>query len=159
MKAIRNASRQDWATPLWFVADTEQRLGIRYDLDVCASAANTKCDHYFTEVDNGLTKPWTGTIWCNPPYNDIRAWVRKAIEECKRGYCPLITLLIPARTEALYTQELAQCGHATIEFVYPRLNFELSGVRTTGVAMGSMLVHLNPAYRKLAVYWTPLRTR
>lgn len=50
-------------TDMW---ETPQNLFDRlnrvfhFDLDVCATAENAKCERYFTERDNGLEQPWGG---------------------------------------------------------------------------------------------------
>jgi hypothetical protein len=39
----------------------------QFTLDVAASSANALTDHYFDLEKNGLVKPWSGVVWCNPP--------------------------------------------------------------------------------------------
>jgi hypothetical protein len=65
----------------------------RFTIDVAASPHNTKVpDRYFTETEDGLAQSWAGErVWCNPPYSDIGAWVRKAWAEWdvhNWGLCP-----------------------------------------------------------------------
>lgn len=57
----------------------------RFTLDVAASPHNAKCRDYFTPDDDGLKQPWDGSVWCNPPYSDCGAWVRKAWDEWFTG--------------------------------------------------------------------------
>ena len=33
------------------------------------------------KASDGLSRPWWGRVWCNPPYSDCGAWVRKAWSE------------------------------------------------------------------------------
>jgi phage N-6-adenine-methyltransferase len=75
-------------------------------LDPCADDVNHKCENYYTEQTDGLKQPWAkfGTIFVNPPYSDIKAWVRKTYEESQ-----LLTelddravMLIPARTDTTW---------------------------------------------------------
>lgn len=57
----------------------------RFDLDVCALPENAKCDKYYTPESDGLRQPWTGGVWCNPPYGrEISKWVEKAVRERER---------------------------------------------------------------------------
>lgn len=67
----------DWYTPRWLF----DQLGLRFDIDVAAPAdtAHRSCpaDRYYTEADDGLTQPWEGLIWCNPPYSDPTPWIRR----------------------------------------------------------------------------------
>lgn len=57
----------------------------RFDLDVCALPENAKCEKYYTPESDGLKQPWTGGVWCNPPYGrEISKWVEKAVRERER---------------------------------------------------------------------------
>jgi len=64
----------EWYTPRWLFA----AAGITFDVDVCAPAdpAFRTCParRYLTVLDDGLTSPWHGTVWCNPPYSKIPGW-------------------------------------------------------------------------------------
>ena len=53
-----SSKAMDWATPQAFfdLLDSE----FHFTLDPCANESNHKCDRYFTEADNGLTKSWGG---------------------------------------------------------------------------------------------------
>jgi hypothetical protein len=68
----------DYWTPKW-VFDA---LGIEFDLDVACppeGPAHTPCRAYYTQETNGLTSPWHGTVWMNPPYSNTTPWVHKFI--------------------------------------------------------------------------------
>merc|ERR1711871_347228 len=60
---------------------------------------------------DGLTLNWLShdKVFCNPPYDNIKAWSRKCYEtvkEAKRTNQPVeIHLLIPARTDTTYFHE------------------------------------------------------
>jgi hypothetical protein len=58
---------QVWLTPLPLL----RALG-PFDLDPCACSEPrpwpTAALHY-VESEDGLTKPWNGFVWCNPPYS------------------------------------------------------------------------------------------
>lgn len=67
---IQHSSRaDDWMTPIWVIDKVKAVLG-SIDLDPASSmVANLRIDafRYLTEEDNGLTIPWGGTVYCNPP--------------------------------------------------------------------------------------------
>jgi phage N-6-adenine-methyltransferase len=101
----------------------------RFTIDVAAAPHNAKCDRYFTRADDGLAQPWTDeSVWCNPPYSDIGAWVRKAWFEQHRARS--IVMLLPAnRTEQQWWQEHVEprrdCGWGlTVEFLKGRPRFD-----------------------------------
>lgn len=93
------SERLDWETPQPFFDLVDGEFG--FTLDAAASDGNAKCDLYYNELMNGLEQPWTGVVWCNPPYGrDIGKWVEKGYREAQRG--ATVVMLIPARTETRY---------------------------------------------------------
>jgi hypothetical protein len=65
----------EWYTPAIYIETARQALGGEFDLDPanCVKAnERVRARIYFTRADNGLSKPWHGRIWCNPPYCDRR---------------------------------------------------------------------------------------
>lgn len=91
-----------------------------FTLDVCASPENAKCENYFTEVDNGLSRDWVGNCWMNPPYGrEIIDWMQKAHESSLSG--ATVVCLVPARTDTKWWHEYAMRGQ--IEFIRGRLKF------------------------------------
>lgn len=78
-----------------------------FTLDVAAAEHNAKCADYYTREDDGLGMTWHGRVWCNPPYSDCGAWVRKAWAEWESPGGPeLIVMLLPAnRVEQKWWQE------------------------------------------------------
>lgn len=102
----------------------------RFTLDVAASDDNAKCGDYYTLEDDGLTRRWHGTVWCNPPYSDCGAWVRKATYEHK--WCDGIVMLLPAnRTEQKWWQDFIEPnrrdrgGVLEVRFIAGRLRFDV----------------------------------
>lgn len=70
-------TKDDWYTPPWLFT----AAGIIFDLDVAApvdpSRRTCPARAYLTPVENGLAVPWSGIIWCNPPYSNIGPWVTR----------------------------------------------------------------------------------
>jgi hypothetical protein len=63
--------KDEWLTPR-HVTDA---LG-PFDLDPCSPVSrpwSTAATHYTIE-DDGLSKPWHGFVWCNPPYGRL-TWI------------------------------------------------------------------------------------
>ena len=72
-------------TPAWIF----DGLGVRFDLDVCAPIGGTglvPSDKHYSEQDDGLTSPWFGLVWMNPPYSKPTPWINKFIGH-KNGLC------------------------------------------------------------------------
>lgn len=47
-----------WVTPQDFFDNLNEEF--HFTVDVAASAENTKCERFYSEVDNGLSKNWSG---------------------------------------------------------------------------------------------------
>lgn len=94
-----------------------------FNLDVCASVENAKCERYFTKEINGLEKDWAGnTCWMNPPYGrEIGRWVRKAYESSQNENT-IVVCLIPSRTDTAWWHEYVMKA-TEIKFVRGRLKF------------------------------------
>lgn len=108
----------EWETPQEFF----DRLNARYhfELDVCATTENAKCERYFTKEQNGLKQEWTGCCWMNPPYGkEIGDWMRKAYESMLEG--ATVVCLVPARTDTAWWHDYAMKGKIT--FIRGRLKF------------------------------------
>ena len=65
----------EWLTP----PEILRALGT-FDLDPCAPIVRpweTAAAHY-TVADDGLSKPWAGRVWCNPPSGrEAVKWLRR----------------------------------------------------------------------------------
>ena len=133
-KALFSSNSDEWATPLEIFNELNNEFN--FNLDVCATESNHKCNLFFTQKDDGLSKKWGGyRVFCNPPYSNISEWVKKAYYE---SYKPdtLIVLLIPARTDTKYFQEFIY-HRAEIRFIKGRLKF---GDSKTSAPFPSMIV-------------------
>ena len=66
----------DCYTPRW-VFDA---MGLRFDLDVAApvgGAPHVPAGRIYSAREDGLTAPWSGVVWCNPPYSRVTPWAHK----------------------------------------------------------------------------------
>lgn len=111
-------------TDLWYTPDDfyqKYNKKFNFDLDVCATNENAKCDRYFTKEDDGLSQKWEGVCWMNPPYGrGIGKWLRKAYVSCLIDRS-LVVCLVPSRTDTKWWHEYAMKGE--IEFIKGRLKF------------------------------------
>ncbi|MBW4595464.1 MAG: hypothetical protein KME46_21815 [Brasilonema angustatum HA4187-MV1] len=128
-----NATGQDyWQTPLELLSKLYQVFGT-FDLDPCSGRNKpVKAKVHFLEDDDGLSLPWFGAVFVNPPYNqqDLKRWILKALTEHQSGNTRLIVVLVPARTDTRWWhQAIAQ--KADILFLKGRLRFGGSGSDNT----------------------------
>lgn len=117
-KALLSSNTCEWETPqLFFDALNAEH---HFDVDVCATANNAKCERYYTKEQDGLSQQWKGVCWMNPPYGrEIGKWMRKAYESSLYG--ATVVCLVPARTDTAWLHDYAMKGE--IEFVRGRLKF------------------------------------
>lgn len=133
-KVMFSSKSDEWETPQAFFDSVN--LEFNFDLDVCASFYNHKCDQYFSFIDDGLSQDWSGhTVWCNPPYSEIGKWVSKAFYETKNDNTTVV-LLIPARTDTKYFHNYIY-QRSEIRFIKGRLHF---GESKNAAPFPSMLV-------------------
>jgi phage N-6-adenine-methyltransferase len=79
-------------TPWWLFDFYDRQF--HFTCDAAASGTNRKHpENYWTKQDDALTKEWCGVIWCNPPWNNIGPFVKKAYEEAQRG--ATVVMLVP----------------------------------------------------------------
>lgn len=76
-----NPQTDEWLTPPWLLKAIAA-TGFRFDLDPCHPLEGTPWAHLlpertFTVEDDGLTKPWSGSVWMNPPYSGAGDWMAK----------------------------------------------------------------------------------
>lgn len=103
-------------TPPTFVRKLKNAIGGMFDLDPCSGAepqpiATTR----FTKEDNGLAQDWRGynTVFVNPPYSDLKAWLKKVEREATRDdpEAPdLVICLLPGNTSTQWFQKYAAKG-------------------------------------------------
>lgn len=110
-----------WATPQAFFDKLNKEFD--FTLDVCALPENAKCKNYYTPKEDGLSRPWTGNVWCNPPYGrEISLWVQKAFVSASTGEANVVVMLLPARTDTKWFHEYIY-EKAEIRFIKGRLKF------------------------------------
>ena len=74
----RSGGPTEWYTP----AAIFDALGIEFDLDPCSPGPLVvpwiPARTHYTQAENGLTQPWHGRVWLNPPYGPgLDRWLRR----------------------------------------------------------------------------------
>ena len=131
-KGIFSKESDEWTTP----KDLFYKLHHQYHftLDPCCTNENALCLKHYTKAENGLLQSWKNeTVFCNPPYSEVKKWVKKASEEKADTI-----MLIPARTDTKWFHEfIYQNPNVTILFLKGRLKF---GDAKNSAPFPSMLV-------------------
>jgi|7_EtaG_2_1085326.scaffolds.fasta_scaffold00687_9 site-specific DNA-methyltransferase (adenine-specific) len=101
---IMPAAKTNWHTPQ-VVIDLVEKFDM-VGLDPCwEEGCLVKPMRRFTKRDDGLIRDWRGygTVFVNPPYDDLRRWCEKISMEGERGV--EIIALLPSRTDTKAFQE------------------------------------------------------
>ncbi len=75
----------------------------QFDLDPCSSHRQHKrlaCQEYRFPEDNGLLLPWHGSVFVNPPFSELQAWINRFTVHGDG------VLLVPARVEVSWFWKL-----------------------------------------------------
>jgi hypothetical protein len=123
----------EWLTPPEMI----KALG-EFDLDPCSPCArpwDTARDHY-TAIDDGLSKPWYGRVWLNPPYGrKTFVWVKRLADHGDG------IALIFARTETKGFHSQVWARADGILFMKDRINFhKVTGERSDRANAPSCMV-------------------
>jgi phage N-6-adenine-methyltransferase len=122
-----NSRNCDWYTPRDLVTAAASVMGgIDLDPASCAAANETVgAAKFYTAADDGLSKPWTGRVWLNPPYSQplISQFSSKLLGECANGNVREAIVLVHNATETGWFQELTKAASA-ICFLRGRVTFQ-----------------------------------
>ena len=111
----RRDRSDDWLTP----RDLVDRLG-PFDLDPCASSAPPwpTAVAMISPPDDGLSLPWWGRVWCNPPYSQVARWVKRCADHRRA------VALVFARVETEWWWRYVWHRASSVFFLRGRLRFQ-----------------------------------
>lgn len=110
-KAAMFTSKSDhWFTPPDFYAELDREF--RFTFDPCPLHSE----------EDGAKRPWSGRVFCNPPYSKIPAFIKRALWHLHAGDVELAVFLIPARTDTAWFHDYIE-GKAEVRFIRGRLKF------------------------------------
>lgn len=122
----QNSGNNEWYTPTPFIDAARAVMG-DIDLDPASShLANetVKAKDYFTKDDNGLSLPWYGRVWMNPPYAAelIAKFTEKLAGHVAAGDVQEAIVLVNNATETGWFQDLIGVASA-VAFPQSRVKF------------------------------------
>ena len=115
----------EWYTPPEILERVYRIMPI--DLDPASSPQSTVlAKRYYTKQDDGLSQPWEGNIYLNPPYGrEAAKWIDKLVTEYKANRTQQAILLIHAKTDTRWFNQLVDwtaamvCIKGRLRFVSP----------------------------------------
>ncbi len=147
MEVHYSSDTPEWSTPKHLVDRVVLALrGI--DLDPCSDSTETPtvpAHLHYTAIEDGLTLPWNGKVYMNPPYGrEIVDWVTKLTFEFDAGNVTEAIALVPSRTDARWFgkfRDFTKC------FIRGRLKF---GNQKNSAPFPSVAVYLGPNIESFA---------
>ena len=135
----------EWYTPDHIIELAYSILG-DINLDPASNAAANEwveADKFYTLEDDGLTQPWSGSVWLNPPYDNVGPWIDRLIwEHTKDQNVDAALLLVNANTETNWFRRLYDFN---ICFIKGRLKFwNPEKVDGLGAPHGNALIYMGP---------------
>lgn len=113
-----NRPKVDYETPPEIFQPLNAEFG--FTLDVAANPLNAKCQTFFTELDDALSREWSGICWMNPPFGrGMKQWVKKAFDEWRKGVT--VVCLVPARTNTIWWHDY--CMKGEVRFIRGEVKF------------------------------------
>ena len=113
----------DWWTPIEIV----RSLG-DFNLDPCGNKSHPTAHRIFQLPNqDGLTEPWNGRVWLNPPYAQVGLWLMRLAAH-GRGIA-----LVMARTDTIWAQTYLPMADSVF-FRKGRICFLKNGTPATGNA-------------------------
>lgn len=109
-----NPETDEYPTPKSLVRPMADALG-GFDLDPASGAEDTPhAENVYTKADDGLSKEWFGTVFCNPPFSAKIEWLKKAIDQTNSGNADTVVMVLPVDTSTNWyhryvTQATAVC--------------------------------------------------
>lgn len=127
-------STDEWYTP----PEIFESLGIGFDLDPAAPPGGVPwvpASRHFSKSDDGLSRPWSGRVWLNPPYGRQTARWLDRLTQHGDGLA-----LVFARTDTRWFHEYVPRS-TVVCYLAGRLRFiRADGVRGDSAGAPSMLI-------------------
>jgi hypothetical protein len=149
IRAMRSAC-DEWYSPPTIVSRAVQVLGT-ITLDPCSPESPTvPAQTFYTRADDGLSRPWTGRVYMNPPYQQLQIWVEKLLCEYREGNIDTALALLPSRTDRPWFQMLHD---HPVCFLAKRLRFSGSA---DNAPFGSCVVYLGTDIKKFSAAFSDI---
>ena len=94
----------DYYTPAYIF----EKMDLSFDLDVASPPGGIDyipAAQFFSQVDDGLSKEWSGRVWMNPPFSNVKIWIAKFIQH--GNGVALITMSKSKWFESVWNSDIA----------------------------------------------------
>lgn len=147
-----NSGCNEWYTPEKYIRLAREVLD-EIDLDPasCEFANETvNARLFYSEEDDGLTKPWRGRVWMNPPYSAdlIARFAEKFVREYRNGNITEGIVLVNNATETGWFSELAGAASAVC-FPRGRIRYNSQTRESLAPLQGQAFLYFGGGPRKV----------
>lgn len=145
-----NTGNPEWYTPAYIINAARNTMG-SIDCDPASNAIaqqRIKAKVHYTELTNGIGKPWFGNIWLNPPYftgnikkPGINAFTKDLLNKLHSGNTTQAIFLAQAKTDTKWFQSLSLEADAVL-FTRGRIKFvDVNGKEGGSPGYGSVFFY------------------
>jgi hypothetical protein len=134
---LGDRKKEDFETPPDLKEAIVERFGEYFDPCPLHGRELAKND----SSKDGLLIDWKEVNFINPPYNEIKKWLKKGVEELHKG--KLSIFLVPVRSNTNYWKELVVPYAAEILFIHRQMKF-IEG--SLGLPVPMCLIVYSPSY-------------
>lgn len=130
---VHGSSNDEWLTPPELV----KALG-PFTTDPCCAKKMPWCTAkiMYSPPQDGLSLPWKGRVWLNPPYSNAKPWITKFVAHGNG-----IALVSAKSTDSKWCQLLLKHCHSALWLASPRIHFYYTnGKISEGAFLSSLLV-------------------
>lgn len=134
----------EWYTPVDYIEAARRALG-GIDLDPASSdlaQTQVKAGAYYTREQDGLSKPWFGNVWMNPPYSQplVQRFAEKFLQSYVDGDTQAGIALFNASTDTRWFHLLAE--QSLVCLTAGRIGFETPSGPAKGNRVGQVFFYL-----------------
>lgn len=141
-----NSGNNEWYTPPAFIAAARVAMGTIHTDPASSAIANkmVQAEKFFTADDSGLTQPWSGNVWMNPPYAQplVAQFAEAVSDKFDKKEIKAACVLVNNATETAWFQRMLASAGAVC-FLRGRVRFlDPSGEPSGAPLQGQAVIYM-----------------
>lgn len=157
LQVLLSHESKEWGTPRFYIELVRRVMG-KIDLDPASCALTNAwihAGHYFTIADDGLSKPWYGKVFVNPPYSKTNGrsnqdiWAMKLEDEYFCGNVTEAIILVKASLGYAWFKHLFKRWPCCLAYdLISFIDLSRPTEKPKPSKLGSAFFYLGPNYNK-----------